>query len=222
MNHHLSQTSVAITAIVVVALIIVVGSTAVNAFLMMTAIPAYAAPAKEKVIERSQIEGGFAEWTDISVEVPGVGTVVYADLNVAESDGGTTDIFVELITEEGNSLQGFTTIDQNVFDTDKKLTSATLSPVTMEVVTFDEFGNVIGTAEITIQATWEGTGDLGTRKSIEHGRSDDFSFKSKSLVLVREASAEGSINNANLGTSDLAFLFAIETVEVTVSKNIIT
>lgn len=220
MNHSSSQTSIAITAILV-ALGVVVGSTAANASHMMTT-PAYAVPSKEKVIEIFQSQGASAEWTDISVEVPGVGTVVYALLDVIGGEGGTTDIHVSLITEEGHSLRGFTRIGQDVFDTDKQMRIATLSPVTMEVVIFDADGSTIGTAEITIQATWEGTGDLSTRKSIEHARGEDFSFKSKQSVLLREASAEGSINNANLGTSDSAFFFAFDVLQVTVSKNIIT
>jgi hypothetical protein len=220
MQHSSSQkTSVAITAIVV-ALVIVVGSTAVNVFLMATT-PAYAAPAKEKVIERNQGIGGVAEWTDISIEVPGVGTVVFAGLRVFETAEGT-DIFVELITEEGNFADGFTTIDQNVFDANKKLTSATLSPVTIEVVVFDEDFNVIGTAEITIQATWEGIGDVSTTKINIHSEFDGFSEKFKGSFQVREATAEGSINNENLGTADFAELRAFKQVVMTVSESIIT
>ena len=220
MNHSSSQSSVAITTIVV-ALVIVVGSAAVNAFLM-TATPAYAAPAKEKVIQRHQAEGASATWNDISIEVPGEGTVVSADLHVVESELGT-DIAVHLITEEGFLLAGFTTIDQDVFDADSKLTSGTLSPVTMNV-----FGESPTPIEITIQATWEGTGDLSKTKLNFHSTSDDFSSKFKSSGSVRLASAEGSINNANLGTttSDIVdpppVLFTAREVDMTVSENIVS
>jgi hypothetical protein len=217
MNHS-SKTSVAITAIVVA--LGIVGSTAVNAFLM-TITPAYAVSAKDKVIERNQGDGGSAEWSDISLEVPGVGAVVYAELFVAETEEGT-DIFVALNTEEGNFAQGFTTIDQNIFDANKKLTSATLSPLTIEVSVFDESLNFIGTAEINIQGIWQGTGDLLTQKANLHTKSDEFSIKSKESFLVRAAIAEGRINNANLGTSDFAELFASKQAIMTVSESIIS
>jgi hypothetical protein len=216
MNH--SSTNIS-TIIAIVLALGILGSTAVNAFLMTT--PAYAVSTKDKVIVRDQGTGGFAVWTDISVEVPGVGTVVGAAVRVFETETGT-DIFVGLDTEEGNFANGFTTIDQNVFDASKKLTSATLSPVTIEVSVFDAFGNFIGTAEITIQATWEGTGDVLTDKFNEHIKFDKFSDKFKGSSHEREAIAEGSINNVNLGTSDFAGLFAFKRVEMTVSESIIS
>jgi hypothetical protein len=218
MNH--SSTNVSTITAIVLALGIV-GSTAVNAFLMTTT-PAYAVSTKDKVIERQQGVAGSATWNDISLDVPGIGTVVYADLFVIESEWGITDIAVFLITEEGNFVEAFTTTDQNVFDTDKKLTSATLSPVTYEVFVFDEFGNFIQTSEITIQATWEGTGDLNKQRFSLHEKSDDFSVKSKDKVLFREATAEASINNANLGTSDDANFYAFKNVVMTVSESIIS
>jgi hypothetical protein len=222
MNHSSLNIS---TIIAVVLALGIVGSTTVNAFLMTTT-PAYAAPAKDKVITRGQGEAGAAVWNDISVDVPGIGIVVNVLLNAFETEAGT-DIRVqletfEIETGEHNFLEGFTTIDQNVFDAEKKLTSATLSPVTMQVDVFDEHFNLIGTAEITIQATWDGTGDLATSKDNQHIKSDNFSVKFKGSSLFREATAEGSINNANLGTSDAAQLNAFKQVEMTVSKSIIS
>jgi hypothetical protein len=206
----------------VVALGIVVGSTAVNAFLMTT--PAYAAPSKDKVIERRQSSSGEAVWEDIRVEVPGVGTVTFARITFIGSEvDKTTDVHAILITEEGVEFfaEGFTTIDQILFETDKKLTSATLSPVTLEVGYFDEFDNFI-TTEITVQATWEGTGYLDQLKLGEHFKSDNFSFKSKASIVGRDATAEGSINNANLGTADRADLLYTKVMEMTVSESIIS
>jgi hypothetical protein len=191
-----------------------------------------AVSSKNKVITRGQGIGGSATWTnDISVEVPGVGTIRRAEIFVTESEGTgiegkITDILVSFITEEGNSGAGFTTIvDQNVFDANNRLTSATLSPVTLEASVFDEFGNIIETTEITVQATWEGTGDLNKSKFSQHSKSDefDFSVKFRHDTLSREEfSAEGSINNANLGTTDLAEFFTFKDVNMEVSKSIIS
>jgi hypothetical protein len=198
----------------------IVGSTAVDAFLMAAPV-AYAAPAKDKVIVRDQVTGADAGWTDINVKVPEVGTVQFATLEVFETEAGT-NIVVQLVTEEGNIAEGFTAIDPNVFEIDNKLASATLSPVTMEVIISDESSNPIGTAEITVQATWEGIGDILTQKSKFKEDLDGFSLKIKGSDESRRAIAEGSIDNADLGTADVANLFAFKQVTMTVSESIIT
>ena len=218
MNHSSKKASVTITAIVVALGMVV--STAVNAFLMTTT-PAFAAPAKDKVIVREQGVGADAQWNDINVEVPDVGTVGRATLEVFEAEAGT-NIVVQLATEEGNIAEGFTTIDPNVFEINNNLRSATLSPVTMEVTIMDQSFNPIGTAEITVQATWEGMGDILTQKSKFEEDLDGFSQKVKGSDESRKAIAEGSIDNADLGTADIANLFAFKQVTMTVSENIIT
>jgi hypothetical protein len=206
-----------ITVIAIVAALCIVTSTAVNAFLMTTT-PAYAAPAKD--IVRDQVTGADAEWSDINVEVPEVGTVQFATLEIFETEAGT-NIVVQLVTEEGNIAEGVTTIDPNVFGIDNNLRSATLSPVTIEVTIIDESSNPIGTAEITVQATWEGIGDILTQKSKFKEDLDGFSQKVKGSDESRRAIAEGSIDNADLGTADVANLFASKHVAMTVSESII-
>lgn len=206
-----------ITVIVIVAALGIVTSTAVNAFLMTTT-PAYAAPSKD--IVRDQVTGADAGWSDINVEVPEVGTVQFATLEVFETEAGT-NIVVQLVTEEGNIAEGVTTIDPNVFEIDNNLRSATLSPVTIEVTIIDESSNPIGTAEITVQATWEGIGDILTQKSKFKEDLDGFSQKVKGSDESRRAIAEGSIDNADLGTADVANLFASKQVAMTVSESII-
>jgi hypothetical protein len=218
MEHSSQKKSVAITAIVVA--LGIIASTAVNAFLMTTT-PAYAAPTKDKVIVRDQGTGALAFWDDINVEVPDVGTVLQAEIRAFETEAGT-DIIVGLILEDGNFAFGFTTIDQNVFEIDKKLTSATLSPVTVEVTIFDDFFNEIGTAAVTVQATWEGFGDTLTQKAKVNTNFEGFSEKFKGSLQVRGATAEGSIDNLNLGTTDLAQLRAFKQVVMTVSESTIT
>jgi hypothetical protein len=218
MNRSSSKASVTIAAIVV-ALGLVASTTAVNAFLM-TAKPAYAAPAKDKVIVRNQGIEAYATWNDISVEVPDVGTVVLASIEVIESQAGT-DLLVNLFTEEGNQASGFTTIAQDVLEVDNKLASATLSPVEIQVTIFDEFLNIIGTAEVTVQATWEGTGDIlsqNTKNKIEFG---EISGKFKGSTQGRAATAEGSIDNTDLGTTSNALLVVFKQMEMVVSESIV-
>ena len=178
-------------------------------------------PSKDRVIERGEGEGGFAQWNDISLEVPGVGTVVFADLTVSEGVFEIPILNVFLNTEEGNIAEGVAFIDQNVFGVDKKLTTATLSPVTMQLFVSDEFGNFIETTEITIQATWEGTGDTLKQRFIQHSSSDNFKVHFKQTHLSTQATAEGSINGANLGTTNAAELFAFKQVRMEVSESII-
>lgn len=218
-----SQEEGAITSITVIAIVAALGivtSTAVNAFLMTTT-PAYAAPAKDKVIVRDQVTGADAGWSDINVEVPEVGTVQFATLEVFETEAGT-NIVIQLVTEEGNIAEGVTTIDPNVFEIDNNLRSATLSPVTIEVTISDESSNPIGTAEITVQATWEGIGDILKQKSKLNTEFEEFSEKVKESDVSRRAIAEGSIDNADLGTADVANLFAFQQVTMRVSESIIS
>jgi hypothetical protein len=216
-SSHEEGTIRSITVIAIVAALGIVASTAVNAFLMTTT-PAYAAPAKD--IVRDQVTGADAGWSDINVEVPEVGIVSFATLEVFETEAGT-NIIVQLVTEEGNIAEGVTTIDPNVFEIDNNLRSATLSPVTIEVTIIDESSNPIGAAEITVQATWEGIGDILTQKSKFNTESEELSEKVKLSDVSRRAIAEGSIDNADLGTADVANLFAFKQVTMTVSESII-
>jgi hypothetical protein len=165
----------------------------------MTTTPAYASPAKEKVITRDRVTAAIARWHDGAVEIPGVGTVIYALILVIESKGGTTDIRVELETEDGNFLNSFTITKQDVFDANSRLTSAMLSPVTIKVSDPDD--ESFEPIKVIIQATWEGTSDLLKIKEDSRVSSDDFSYKFKGSGLQRLGIAEGSMNDANLGTS---------------------
>lgn len=130
-----------------------------------------------------------------------------------------------LETEEENvihHLEGCTNTDQNVFDTDKKLESASLSPVTMQVFELDEFGNVIDEAQITIQVTWEGTGDTFTQRVNEHeSEGKHFRLHFKNTFFGRQATAEGSINNVNLGTTEAAELSTFKRMIMSVSESIL-
>jgi hypothetical protein len=220
MEHSSQKTPLAKTAIVFA--LGLVASTAVNAFLMTTT-PAYAAPSKDKVTVRAQGEGGFALWNDISVEVPGVGTVVSVELTARETTTGINTVCVVLGTEEGDVAEGCTFTDQTVFEADNNLKSASLSPVTLQVFEFDEFGNVIGEAQITIQATWEGIGDTFTQRLNQHeSEGKHFREHFKNSFLGRQATAEGSLNDANLGTADVADLDTVKLMIMTISESIIT
>jgi hypothetical protein len=186
--------------------------------------PVYAAPAKERAIFLDDAIGAAATWTDINLEVPGIDSnVVYATLFVSEGkrvlDGTTiTDTLVSMsfYTENGNLYDTFTVIeDPNVFDADgKKLTTATLNPTVLEFTIYDENINPIGKAEITVEATWEGTGDLHKAHFGIHFKSDTTTQKVKGSSLVRDASAEGSLNGVSLGASDSARIFTTERSEV--------
>ena len=186
--------------------------------------PVYAAPAKERFISLEDEIGAAATWTDINLEVPGVDSnVVYATLLVSEGkrvlDGTTfTDTLVSMsfYTENGNLYDTFTVIeDPNVFDADgKKLTTATLNPTELEFTIYDENINPIGKAEITVEATWDGTGDLHKAHFGTHFKSDTTTQKVKGSSLVRDASAEGSLNGVSLGASDSAGIFTTERSDI--------
>lgn len=215
---HSSKASVTLTTIVVA--FAVVASTAVNALLMNTT-PAYAAPSKEKVIVRTDVTAATGLWQDISVDVPGIGTVIGASIRVIESDTGT-EVFVGFETEEGNLAFGSTTLDEGGFEIDSKLTSATLSPVSIDVTIFDEAFSPIGTGEVTVQATWEGIGDILSQKT--KVRTDLVGLREKltDSVESRVAIAEATVNGADLGTAESAQMATGKTVQMTVIDTAIT
>jgi hypothetical protein len=237
---HSSQKKLPFAKTVMVVALGLVASTAGNAFLMMMATtePAYAAPSKQTEMQSEDRFGASASWDrdENVLEIPGLGRLLDASIfvdeeNLLESDIIEAEIRVQLTLVDGNVVicaQGSTPIDPDAFDMDKQLRSATLSPVTVEVVIFDDLScsNATGTAEITIQATWEGIGDITKFTSHQKAKNTEPSGgvsipKVTSTTEVRQAIAQGSINNVDLGTGtdDSAEMFHDETVQKVVTES---
>ncbi len=126
---------------------------------------------------------------------------------------GQTNIFVDVCTAFSCKFGSIFTID-NVFDVDKKLNTATLAPVKIDLFDFNT-----GTVEtVTIQAQWTGVGDLTKSSFTLKSKSGDFTAKFSDDTLMRDASATGSINGQDLGTSQFANLFSFKDVSIITVK----
>ncbi len=158
---------------------------------------------KQKTLNNG--DAGFASWSDGSTST---------SLSVFETQG-ETDIFVDICTADFTSCKfGFIFTQENVFDVDKKLTTATLFPVKIDLFDFNT-----GTVEtVTIQAQWTGVGDLTKSSFTLKSKSGDFTAKFSDDTLMRDASATGSINGQELGTSQKAQLLKFKDVSIITIK----
>ncbi len=150
---------------------------------------------EEKTISRQNGESAFAVWYE---QTPDGSTEKY--VNVMKTND-MTDIYVSICSSDisGNYTckSGYTSTTENVFTIDRKLESAALSAINVDV--FDWNNPVAET--ITIQAEWTGTGDA-TKGSYKYtSRNGDYVSKYSSSSTMREATATGSLNDIELGAS---------------------
>lgn len=162
---------------------------------------------ESKTIYRQNGEAAVASWSNTTSD----GTT-FTDLSVAKTEDGT-DIFVFISTPTTLKF-GSVFTQENVFDIDKKLTAATLSPVNVEL-----FDINTGTVEtITLQAQWTGVGDL-TKNSFKFtSKSGEFISKFSDSSSIREATATGSINSQDLRTSNIGELIKFKSASMTMQK----
>ncbi|KCZ72568.1 hypothetical protein ANME2D_00997 [Candidatus Methanoperedens nitroreducens] len=162
--------------------------------LLSTSISAVAL--ESKTIYRQNGAAAYAVWSETAGDV-------YTDkfLSVTKTNDGT-DIYVSICTfsTEGDysCKWGYKFTPEAVFDINKKLESATLS--TVQVDLYDWYSPAMET--VTIQAQWTGTGDAtkGSYKVIS--KYGDYTSKYSDRSTFREATATGSIDDQELGTSD--------------------
>lgn len=141
---------------------------------------------------------GFAVWDDLSVEVSGVGTITTIELVVSDSEGDddTNEVFVNLgRLEDGALLQG-RTHDDIEFEIDKKLDTAKLNAVDVDIcVQGDLHDDCDAFEQVTLEIEWQGIGDKERKVNPDVG---DF----KEVEWTRDATAQGTIDGIELGTSD--------------------
>ena len=113
---------------------------------------------------------------------------------------------------DGKSSYMFTKDD--VFSIDKKLNSASLSNVDVEVYNWDT-----GKTEIlSVTADWSGIGEVSTGSSSYVSTDGDYRFRSTSNSNYRGASATGSINNNDLGQSNYGSLNSFKNAYIDMIK----
>jgi hypothetical protein len=185
--------------------------TLVFALMVLLSVTMSAAALESKTISRQNGNAAVASWSNIATD----GTI-FTDLSVTKTKVGT-DIMVSICKQDltGNYTCkfGFNSFQQDIFSIDKKLTTATLSPVKVDLFNPD------GTVEtITIQTQWTGFGDLATNTFKFMSKSGGFIEKFSDSSTIREATAVGSINEQDLGTSAFGELIAFKSASMSMQK----
>ena len=157
---------------------------------------------ESKTIERHNGASAHAGWTEVNGDV-----ITDTYLDVTETDDGT-DIYLGTYTwdsSNGNYLNdqsGYMFTNDDVFSIDKKLNSASLSEVEIEV--YDWYTGESKT--LTVKADWIGKGDISRGSSTYSSRDGDYVWKSSDSSTSREASTTGSINGLDFGVNSYASL----------------
>lgn len=168
---------------------------------------------ESKSIYRDEGAAAYASWSEYT---DGVNT--HKSIHATTSNDGT-DISVSIWTYDENTGDwsdkwGYMFTQENVFKINNKLKSATLAPVEIELYDWNT-----GTVEtINIAAQWTGVGDV-TGSSYKYiSKYDDFMSKYSDKSSFREATAIGSINDEDLGTSDFGELIKFKSVSMNMEK----
>ncbi len=167
---------------------------------------------EEKTIYRQNGDSAYAEWYE---QTQNGSTDKF--VGVARSDDGT-DIYVSICTSDiygyYTCKSGYTFTTDNVFTMDKKLGSATLSAINVDV--YDWYNPVVET--ISIQADWTGTGDVMKGSYKYTSKNGDYVSKYSSSSIQREATAKGSLNDIELGTSTYGGMLKFKDVSMWMQK----
>jgi hypothetical protein len=150
-----------------------------------------------KSLERHNGESAYASW----YQTEGNATI-YTYLSVTETDDGT-DIYVSTSTygpDFWSDKSGYFFTNDDVFQIDKKLNSASLSEVQVDV--YDWY--TCESETLTVNADWIGKGDISRGSSSYGSKNGDYVWKSSDSSLCRDASATCSINGLDLGVNSYA------------------
>jgi iron uptake system EfeUOB component EfeO/EfeM len=173
-----------------------------------------------KTISRSNGVAADASWTETDDDVT---TNTY--LSVTGTNDGT-DIYLyidtyDMMTGTWSGKSGSIYTQDDVFSMDKKLNSASLSDVQIEVYSWyvDETGEYIYETEpVTVSADWTGTGDITKSSYTSMSRDGDYVWRSSSSSSHRSAIATGSINGNDLGSSNSATLIKFKQAYMDMKK----
>ncbi|MCG7848939.1 MAG: hypothetical protein MIO93_07140 [ANME-2 cluster archaeon] len=170
-----------------------------------------------KSIYRDEGMAAYAGWYEYT-------DGVYTDTFIqATTSNDGTDIYVDIWTYDENTGDssgkwGYMFTQEDVFTIDKKLESATLSPVDIELYVYDWNTDTYTMETVTIAAQWTGEGDVMKSSSKSIFKYDDFTSKYSDKSSFREATATGSINDEDLGTSDFGELIKFKSVSMYMEK----
>lgn len=167
-----------------------------------------------KTIQRDNGASASASWSQTNGDL-----ITDNYLSVTKSNDGT-DLYLDVYTwdaSNGNFVDGksgYMFTKDDVFSIDKKLNSASLSNVDVEVYNWDT-----GKTEILpVMADWSGIGEVSTGSSSYASTDGDYKFRSTSSSNYRDASATASINNNDLGQSNYGSLNSFKNAYIDMIK----
>jgi hypothetical protein len=169
---------------------------------------------QSKTIQRDNGASASASWSKTDGDL-----ITNNYLSVTKSNAGT-DIYLDVYTWDSangnfvNEKSGYMFTKDDVFSIDKKLNSASLSNVDVEVYNWDTDKTEI----LPVMADWSGTGDVSTGSSSYASTDGDYRFRSTSSSSYRDASAIGSINNNDLGQSNYGSLNSFKNAYIDMIK----
>ncbi len=148
--------------------------------------------------------------------------ITYTDLYVTETEDGT-DVYLSVWTvdtKKGSESykSGCLFTEDDVFSIDRKLSSASLSEVEIEV-----YGEDMSESEtFTVSADWTGKGDITKGSTRYVSKSGDYIWRSSDSSSYRDATATGSINTidgvSDLGASSTASLNMFKSAYIDMNK----
>ena len=184
----------------------------VIAFLVLLSMTISATALMSKSITRDNGVSAYGWWSETTDN-----GYKYTNLAVMENDKGT-DVFVSTCNfdNEGNGGcrdgSAFTTDD--VFTVDKKLNSATLSTVNVDM--FD--WNTGEMTTVPVQASWTSDGDLIRSNSRSISKSSDFTLKFSGKLNYKNAIVTATLDGTDLGTSSYAEIDQFNNAYMSIEK----
>ena len=169
---------------------------------------------ESKTIERNNGESAFTSWTETNGNM-----VTDTYLSITKTNDGT-DIYVDIYTwdtSDGNywvEKSGSMFTKDDVFSIDKKLNSASLSEVKLEVYNWDTNEMI----PLTVKADWTGVGDVSKGIFRSSSRDGDYTFRSSDSSSYRGASVTGSINNCDFGVNSYGNLVKFKSAYMNMEK----
>lgn len=152
----------------------------------------------------SKTDGNLITDTYLSATESRDGTDIYLGTYTWDVTNGTTV----------NDEYGYLFTKDDVFCIDKKLNSATLSEVQINV--YNWYTGEMKTLNVT--ADWTGTGDVQKGSSTYVSTNGDYRFRSTSSSSYRDATVTASVNNEDAGKNGYAGMSIFKSAYIDMEK----
>lgn len=191
------------------------------AFMVLLSMTMSVEALEQKTIYRQNGMAAYADWMETTPE----GLTTDTSLSVTQSNDGI-DIYISMCSydTEGNwsCKSGYEFAQDDVFSIDKKLNSANLEVVNIDLYQWncDETGMcwVTPDGNVTIGANWAGNGEISKSSSKYTSKSGDISIKYSDSSSIREATVTGSLDGLELGPSSYGGLVIFKSASISMQK----